>query len=216
MKLFSNLFSSILMGLIITSNTINAQSYSVSPAGYTSPVYANVTCTNSYGNPYTAHGQGVIVAKASVSGNTVTFTVKKSSGTFSKDGNIYARSNDPCGSALTRGVKYSAGSNGASISLRLDFTTGSKKYVLAAVSKNGEMFYTNPITISAKPAVPQVAKLRLSQAMGFLNGTNMEVGKSYRFRATVENHGNKPWRGAFFLKHGSTNLNAWSGSVVQA
>ncbi|WP_185711630.1 hypothetical protein, partial [Tannerella forsythia] len=33
---------------------------------------------------------------------------------------------------------------------------------------------------------------------------------------TVENHGNKPWRGAFFLKHGSTNLNAWSGSVVQA
>ncbi|WP_185711613.1 fibronectin type III domain-containing protein, partial [Tannerella forsythia] len=49
--------------------------------------------------------------------------------------------------------------------------------------------------VKTKPAAPQEAKLRLSQAMGFLNGTNMEVGKSYRFRATVENHGNKPWRG---------------------
>lgn len=53
-----------------------AQTYNVVPNGYTTPVYENQTCTNSYGNKYTLYGQGVIMAKGIVSGRTATFTVK--------------------------------------------------------------------------------------------------------------------------------------------
>ena len=72
----------LLLAFVITT-VAQAQTYSIEPSGYTTPVYENVTCTNSYGNTYTVHGQGVIVAKAIVSGRTATFHhQKKFSGTF--------------------------------------------------------------------------------------------------------------------------------------
>lgn len=193
-----------------------AQTYNVVPNGYTTPVYENQTCTNSYGNTYTLHGQGVIMAKAIVSGRTATFTIKKVSGTFSKAGHVYVRAETPCGKQVGSKAKYSVGSSMVSVDCPLDFSSGSRTYVLIAVSSDNERFYTHPITIKAVEAAPKKSDLFLQSAMGFSGSTTLVRGNTYKFTARVVNRGTAAYSGNFYLKHGDVDLKSWHGYTISA
>ena len=205
----------LLLAFVITT-VAQAQTYSIEPSGYTTPVYENVTCTNSYGNTYTVHGQGVIVAKAIVSGRTATFIIKKVSGTFSKAGHVYVRADNPCGKQLGSKAKYSVGSSMVSVDYPLDFSSGSRTFVLRAVSSANEVFYTRPITIKVVDASPRKSDLYLQSAMGFSGATSLVRGNTYKFSARIVNKGTAAYTGNFYLKHGDVDLKSWYDYTISA
>ncbi len=135
-----------------------AQTYTVSPSGYTNVPTSNVT----HGSK-TLHGN-LLQAKATVSGTTATFTLKKSDGSkFKNRGSIFVRLDSYSNNNVQPSVQYEAGIYNPTVDVELDFSSGSKTYVIVLSSKGDETiyYYTNPITITAesspsptKPAYP--------------------------------------------------------------
>ena len=153
-------FKSILLlfaGLISWMNA-TAQTYTVSPSGYTNVPTSNVT----HGSK-TLHGN-LLQAKATISGTTATFTLKKSDESkFKNRGSIFVRLDSYSNNNVQPSVQYEAGIYNPTVDVELDFSSGSKTYVIVLSSKGDETiyYYTNPITITAestpsptKPAYP--------------------------------------------------------------
>ena len=128
-----------------------ATSYTVSPSGYTSVPTSNYTVGSR-----TYHGN-LLQAKATVSGSTATFTLKKNDGgVFQNSGTIVVKY-DNCSGSTVSSTYYNGGIYNPTISIDLGFTSGSKKYVvtLASSTSSGTIYYyTNPITITASSANP--------------------------------------------------------------
>ena len=135
--------------------TVSAQTYTVSPTGWTGKPSTNVTYN---GNTWMAGTtDGVYVkAKAVVSGTSLTFNVQKSSGTFNSQTSVTIRKDMKIsGSSVTDAGKIikmssmSAGNSGMTIDIEPDFSSGSHTYHFILTS-GSTVFYTNPITVSAE------------------------------------------------------------------
>ena len=135
--------------------TVSAQTYTVSPTGWTGKPSTNVTYN---GNTWMAGTtDGVYVkAKAVVSGTSLTFNVQKSSGTFNSQTSVTIRKDMKIsGSSVTdagtiiKMSSMSAGNSGMTIDIEPDFSSGSHTYHFILTS-GSTVFYTNPITVSAE------------------------------------------------------------------
>ena len=151
-RLSFTILLTILIGLL-PSMMAYAQTYTVSPSGYTSVPTSNVTQGSR-----TFHGD-LLQAKATVSGQTATFTLKKKDGSkFQNSGNIVVKNDSYDGTTVKSNIRYDGGIYNPTVDVDLDFTSGSKTYVI--IIKSGDIFYyTNPITIkasssSAAPTTP--------------------------------------------------------------
>lgn len=137
----------ILAIILLTPIVAMATSYTVSPTGYTSVPTSNYTVGSR-----TYHGN-LLQAKATVSGSTATFTLKKSDGSvFQNSGTIVIRLDNPTGTVVVSNVHYNAGIYNPTATIDLDFTSGSKTYVVllgSSASSGMIYYYTNPITITA-------------------------------------------------------------------
>ena len=195
----------ILMGLL-PSMMVYAQTYTVSPSGYTSVPSSNVTQGSR-----TFHGN-LLQAKATVSGQTATFTLKKQDGSkFQNSGTIVVKNDSYDGTTVKSNIRYDGGIYNPTVDVDLDFTSGSKTYVITI--KSGDIFYyTNPITIKASSSSSQTADLALASTPSF-GTTILTKGKTYTFTVKVKNNGSSSWKGAFYLKSGSTNWISMSSTI---
>ena len=131
--------------------------YTASPSGWTSVPTSNVTITS---ENVTAHGN-LLIARAVISGSTVTFQVKKNDGSTFQNAtklNLYENS---VNGTRKKYKTFTAGQSILNIDYDLDFTSGSKKYCLSLMSRgsNGDIwYYTNPITITANSTTTTPAK----------------------------------------------------------
>ena len=146
-----------LMSLIVLmiAGQAMAVSYSVSPSGWTSKPSSEITYN---GVTYiTATTQGIYIsAKAVVnSDNSVTFYVRKSSGSFQNNATcrLFKDINGSNQKAVAQ-VVVSAGNSQGSVEFTPDFSSGSYKYTFLVVS-NGIRFCTAPITIKAIQCDPK-------------------------------------------------------------
>ena len=136
-----------------------AVNYSVSPTGWTSKPSSNITIN---GTTYiAATTQGIYISiKAEVnSDNSVTFYVKKSSGTFENKANVilYKDLNGSNQKIVASGSISAGSSQGSLGSFTPDFTSGSYKYTALLLS-NGIYFCTSAITITAGSSQTTPAK----------------------------------------------------------
>ncbi|MBP5506730.1 MAG: fibronectin type III domain-containing protein, partial [Prevotella sp.] len=134
---------------------VSAQSYTVSPTGWTSKPSTNVTKNSSTWIAATTEGI-YIKAKAVVSGSTVTFYVQKSSGTFINKASFLIQEDMVISGSTVTGNgttvatgSVSAESSGTTVEYEPGFTSGSHTYHIILAS-GSLIFYTNPITITAK------------------------------------------------------------------
>nr|MCR5043866.1 hypothetical protein [Bacteroidaceae bacterium] len=196
-RLSFTILLTILIGLL-PSMMAYAQTYTVSPSGYTSVPTSNVTQGSR-----TFHGD-LLQAKATVSGQTATFTLKKKDGSkFQNSGNIVVKNDSYDGTTVKSNIRYNGGIYNPTVDVDLDFTSGSKTYVI--IIKSGDIFYyTNPITIKASSSSSSTVNLALASTPSF-GTTILTKGKSYTFTVKVKNNGSSSWKGAFYLKSGSTN-----------
>jgi hypothetical protein len=137
----------ILIGLL-PSMMVYAQTYTVSPSGYTSVPSSNVTQVS-----VTFHG-GLLQVKATVSGSRATFTLRKNNRSkFQNSGTYVIHYDSYSGDRVKTNIQVPAGSTNPSTDIDLNFSNGSKKYVIAL--KSGSIYYyTNPTTITASFAAP--------------------------------------------------------------
>lgn len=149
-----------LMSLIVLmiAGQAMAVSYSVSPSGWTSKPSSEITYN---GVTYiTATTQGIYIsAKAVVnSDNTLTFYVKKSSGSFQNNATcrLFKDINGSSQKAVAQ-VVVPAGDSQGSVTFTPDFSSGSYKFTFLVVS-NSIRFCTAPITVSATNATPNPTK----------------------------------------------------------
>jgi len=144
---------------LITVSQAMAVTYSVSPTGWTSKPSSNITIN---GTTYiAATTQGIYISiKAEVnSDNSVTFYVKKSSGTFENKANVilYKDLNGSNQKIVASGSISAGSSQGSLGSFTPDFTSGSYKYTALLLS-NGIYFCTRDITITAGSSQTTPAK----------------------------------------------------------
>ena len=199
-----------------TNPPVVSDKYIVSPSGYTS-----VPTSNLKQGSVTFHGN-LLQAKATVSGSKATFTLRKNDGSaFQNSGTYVIRYDSYSGTAAKTNIRIEAGSTNPSTDLDLDFTSGSKKYVITL--KSGDIYYyTNPITITASSSSPstQTANLVLASSLSFSTPSqtvsSMTKGQTYTFSVKVKNTGNTAWKGAFYLKNGSENWLSWGGQTIAA
>ena len=204
-RLSFTILLTILIGLL-PSMMAYAQTYTVSPSGYTSVPTSNVTQGSR-----TFHGD-LLQAKATVSGQTATFTLKKKDGSkFQNSGNIVVKNDSYDGTTVKSNIRYDGGIYNPTVDVDLDFTSGSKTYVI--IIKSGDIFYyTNPITIKASSSSSSTVNLALASTPSF-GTTILTKGKSYTFTVKVKNNGSSSWKGAFYLKSGSTNWISKSATI---
>ena len=137
-------FLAIIIGMLPLATVFGKVVYTPSPTGYTSvPGVDKTQSTRTYKGD-------LLQAKATINGSTATFTLKKKDGSkFQNNGVIVIKYNSYDGSTAISNIRYSGGIYNPTVDLDLDFTSGSKKYVVTI--KSGDYFYyTNPITITAK------------------------------------------------------------------
>lgn len=165
-----------------------AVNYSVSPTGWTSKPSSNITIN---GTTYiAATTQGIYISiKAEVnSDNSVTFYVKKSSGTFENKASVilYKDLNGSNQKLVASGSISAGSSQGSLSSFTPDFTSGSYKYTAVLVS-NGIYFCTAPITIKANnvtaPSIIALASSDVTSSSATLSAYINPNGDetSYRF-----------------------------------
>ena len=153
----------IILGLLPNLSTFS-QTYSVSPSGWTGKPSKDVTSNGSTWIAATTQGT-YIIAKASVSGSSVTLNVQKNdNSTFQnkvaisvqKDMTI-SGSNVTSSGTTVASKSLSSGNSGTAVYFDLDFTSGSHTYTVLLAS-GSIIFYTSPITIKAqsisKPSNP--------------------------------------------------------------
>ena len=188
-----------------------AVNYSVSPTGWTSKPSSNITIN---GTTYiAATTQGIYISiKAEVnSDNSVTFYVKKSSGTFENKANVILYKDlNGSNQELVASGSISAGSSQGSLgSFTPDFTSGSYKYTALLLS-NGIYFCTAPITIKANnvtaPSIIALASSDVTSSSATLSAYINPNGDetSYRFLwGTSESNLNNS-SGFFYLDASTT------------
>ena len=147
----------------------SAVTYTVSPDGWTSLPNTNVTASS--GN--VLHGNLIEAKGVIVNGNQLSIGFRKNSSantgssTFQNDITAEVRSSSATGSVLQR-YNFSSGSSLYKFTYDLDFTSGSKKYVLVICSKGSSntYYYTSPITVTASggdiPSTPDYTTFRSS------------------------------------------------------
>lgn len=188
-----------------------AVNYSVSPTGWTSKPSSNITIN---GTTYiAATTQGIYISiKAEVnSDNSVTFYVKKSSGTFENKASVilYKDLNGSNQKLVASGSISAGSSQGSLSSFTPDFTSGSYKYTAVLVS-NGIYFCTAPITIKANnvtaPSIIALASSDVTSSSATLSAYINPNGDetSYRFLwGTSESNLNNS-SGFFYLDASTT------------
>lgn len=157
---------------------------------------------------------GLLQAKATVSGKTATFTLKKSDGSiFQNRGHIVVHSGSIDGTIVKSNVSYEAGIQNPTVDFDLDFTSGRRKYIV--IIKSGDYYYyTNPITISAGGASSD-EDLVISGG-SYFNTPILTTGKEFPFEVKVNNNGSKSWRGSFSLKCGREEWLRWDNVTIGA
>ena len=137
--------------LFILSESVIAQvNYTVSPNGWVPAPTTHVTVGSR-----TYHG-GLIEMYATVSGSTATFILRKNdSSKFMYPGQLVVRYDSCTGTVVKSNYSYEGGTYNPSIDVDLDFTSGSKTFVIILLSRGTEniYYYTGPITITAKEGV---------------------------------------------------------------
>ena len=193
---------------VTVAESVSSDSYTVSPTGYTSVPPSNVTQ-----GTRTLHG-GLLQVKASVSGKIATFTLKKNDGSqFKNKGNLVVYAGGYNGDVVKSNVSYAAGIYNPTVDVNLDFTSGSRKYVI--VIKSGDSFYyTDPITIAAKGSTSDV-DLVISGG-SYFNTNILTTGKEQTFSIKIKNNGSTAWNGSFFLKCGKENWLEWYDQTINA
>ena len=190
--------------LLILSHSLYAVTYSVSPSGWTSKPSSSITYN---GVTYIdATTQGIYIrAKAVVnSDNTITFYVKKSSGSFQNTTQFRLIKDINGSNQKAVGQEYAySGDTEASITITPDFSSGSYKYTFLVVSNGTSVirFCTSPITITANSGSPSLS-LASSQSFGT---TTLTAGTTYTYTVKVKNTGTADWSGHLYLKSGSTD-----------
>ena len=182
-------------------STISNTIYTVSPSNWT-----NVPSTNVTQGSRTIHG-GLLQAKATVSGKTATFTLKKKDGSvFNSRGHIVVYYDSYDGTIVKSNVSYEAGITNPTVDVDLDFTSGRRKYVI--VIKSGDIFYyTRPITISADDSYSDTD---LAIAGGsYFNTSILTTGKPFPFNIEIKNNSSEDWNGSFYLKCGKEDWLQW-------
>ena len=161
------------------------------------------------------HG-GLLQAQATISGSTATFTLKKNDGSqFNNDGSIMVFYGS-LGGTIIKSSTYYGGVRNLSIDIKLDFISGSKKYIIAIISGK-TFYYTNPITITANGSSTDV-DLVIADGSLFFNTEILTTGYGHTFNVKVKNNGSTTWKGHFFLKRGkgTPNLLSWYDVEINA
>ena len=153
--------------------TASAQTYTISPSGWTEVPNNNITSGS-----ITLHGN-LLQVKATIIGKSLTFNIQKSDGSvFQNQITVEIRQNSATGSTLsskTYGGGYSLIAHGYG-----DITfTGSKKFVVVIKSKGTTdiWYYANPVTItvventSVKPTLVTRDAINITSAEATLRGT---------------------------------------------
>ncbi len=204
-----------LMSLIvlITVGQAMAVTYSVSPSGWTSMPSSSITIN---GTTYIASTtQGIYISiKAEVSSdNSVTFYVKKSSGTFQNKANVvlYKDLNGSNQKLVASGSVSAGSSQGTLSSFTPDFTSGSYKYTALLVS-NGIYFCTAQITLQATsisaPSISTITTHNITSSSATISAYINPNGDatSYRFLWGTSENNLSNSSGYFQLSAGTTNV----------
>ena len=133
--------------MIMLCQSLSSQTYTIDPSGWIDPPTNNVTNGN-----ITLHG-GLILLKATILGNDLSFNIKKKDGSvFQNKITVQIRKNSATGTIL-KSEDYGGGYSLISCSYgTIDFT-GSKTFVIVLKSKasSGDIwYYTNPVTITVE------------------------------------------------------------------
>ena len=210
-----NLFALLTLLLAMLSQSLYAVTYSVSPTGWTSKPSSSISYN---GVTYIdATTQGIYISARAVvnSNNTVTFYVKKSSGSF-QNTTQFRLIKDINGSnqkAVGQTYAYS-GDSEASLTITPDFSSGSYQYTFIVISNGSTItrFCTRPITISAYSGSPNLS-LASSQSFGT---TTLTAGTTYTYTVKVKNTGTADWEGHLYLKAGNNDWISFYDRTISA
>lgn len=179
-----------LMSLIVLMFASQAMAviYSVSPTSWTSKPSSDIIINGTTYIAATTQGVYISIKAEMDDDNSVTFYVKKSSGTFQNNANVILYK-DLNGSSqkLVASATISAGSSQGTLkpSFTPDFTSGSYKYTCLLVS-NGIYFCTAPITIKAnevsKPSVTTFDATNITSNSATLRGAVNPNGAATTYR----------------------------------
>ena len=203
------------VALLLSWTMINAQTYTVSPSGWTSKPSQDLTYGSSKIIAATSDGIYIRAKAVANSDGTIICYVKKSNGSFQNSVKVTAfkdlsTSGNTITSQGTSGGKGSGNSGDSEISFEItpDFATGSHTYTLILASGSIK-FYTSPITITASSAT---VNLSLASTPSF-GTTTLTKWNTYNYSVKVKNGGSSSWSGNFYLRAGSSFLISWSKTI---
>ena len=171
-RLSSSILLTMLIGLL-PFITVSAQTYTISPSGWTSVPTTNIT----HGST-TLHGN-LLIVKATIIGTSLTFNIKKNDGSvFQNNVTVQIKQNSATGTLLSS-KDYGGGYNLIAHGYGdIDFS-GSRKFVVVLKSKGTttSWYYTNPVTVtvvenqSEEPTVITRDAINITAAEATLRGT---------------------------------------------
>lgn len=139
----------LLLCSMMLSGALLAQTYTVSPSGWTTPPTSNITSGS-----ITLQGK-VLEVKGIINGSQVNFNIRKSDGSsFQNSITIQVRQNSATGTILKE-YDYGSGYSSVAPAYPLSYT-GSRTFVIVLKSKGSTAnywYYSNPITITITPGV---------------------------------------------------------------
>lgn len=171
-RLSSSILLTMLIGLL-PFITVSAQTYTISPSGWTSVPTTNIT----HGST-TLHGN-LLIVKATIIGTSLSFNIKKNDGSvFQNNVTVQIKQNSATGTLLSS-KDYGGGYNLIAHGYGdIDFS-GSRKFVVVLKSKGTttSWYYTNPVTVtvvenqSEEPTVITRDAINITAAEATLRGT---------------------------------------------
>ena len=205
--------------LACVAGQVAAQTYTFSPSGWTSKPVGNISSGSTTYNAATTDGVYISARAVNNGDGTIKIYVKKSNGSFqnSVTARAYKNLTYSGGSITSMGTsagqgKATSGDSQISFDVTPGITSGSCTYTLLVISSGSTVtrFYTFPITVKASTPAPN---LFLASAMSF-GGTSLVQNANNSFSVKVKNSGSSSWKGAFYLKCGSTDLITWSKEIA--
>ena len=198
---------------------VAAQTYTFSPSGWTSKPVGNISSGSTTYNAATTDGVYISARAVNNGDGTIKIYVKKSNGSFqnSVTARAYKNLTYSGGSITSMGTsagqgKANSGDSQISFDVTPGITSGSCTYTLLVISNGSTVtrFHTFPITVKASTPAPN---LFLASEMSF-GGTSLVQNANNSFSVKVKNSGSSSWKGAFYLKCGSTDLITWSKEIA--
>ena len=165
-----------------------AQTYTISPSGWTSKPSGNISSGSTTFNASTTDGVYITARAVNNGDGTIKIYVKKSSGTFqnSVTARAYKNLTYSGGSITSMGTsagqgKATSGDSQISFDVTPGLTSGSCTYTLLVISNGSTVtrFYTFPITVKA---TTPTTNLVLASAMSFGGTSLVQNADNYVFR----------------------------------